>query len=272
MAASAADLATLRTEIKEELQALYNGRLAAMDSTLQGVEATRLIQVDQLTQMEATRFAMEAKIGMIEQTISDMSTWRQTVDDAAVNFVLKHDAAEAGRRIEVLERAAAEGGKGKGGEKGGWQMTRPKDMLPDVLKSPSEWAGWKDSVEDYAEKIRPGTKTLMKMVSKCKLTITESVVKTAVDGGLPESFNEGQWEENTALYELLKLKTAPGTEARTIVTNAEREGGFEAWRNLSIMYEPQQGIRRMKEIAELSALQNKRCKNRQETSLILLDI
>lgn len=102
MAASAADLATLRTEIKEELQALYNGRLAAMDSTLQGVEATRLIQVGQLTQMEATRFAMEAKIGMIEQTISDMSTWRQTVDNAAVNFVLKHDAAEAGRRIEVL--------------------------------------------------------------------------------------------------------------------------------------------------------------------------
>ena len=28
----------------------------------------------------------------------------------------------------------------------------------------------------------------------------------------------------------------------------------------------------MKEIAELSALQNKRCKNAQETSLILLDI
>ena len=37
-------------------------------------------------------------------------------------------------------------------------------------------------------------------------------------------------------------------------------------------FEPQTGIRRMKEIAELTALQNKRCKNATETSLILLDI
>ena len=120
MAASAADLATLRIEIKDEQQGLYNGRLAAIETTLQGVEATRVLHVGQLTQMETTRFSIEAKIGMIEQTIADMGSWRQTVDNAAVNFVLKHDAAEAGRRIEVLERAAAEGGRGKGGEKGGW--------------------------------------------------------------------------------------------------------------------------------------------------------
>ena len=37
-------------------------------------------------------------------------------------------------------------------------------------------------------------------------------------------------------------------------------------------FEPQTGIRRMKEIADLTALQNKRCKNPAETSLIMLDV
>ena len=121
-------------------------------------------------------------------------------------------------------------------------MTRPKDLIPDVLKNTADWNGWKDSVEDYADKVRPGMKTLMKAVSKSKLVIDEAEVRAM-------GYINGEWEENTSLYELLKLKTSPGTEARTIVTNAEREGGLEAWRTLSIMYEPQQGIRRMKEIA-----------------------
>ena len=54
--------------------------------------------------------------------------------------------------------------------------------------------------------------------------------------------------------------------------DSDRENGFEAWRVLTIRFEPQMGIRRMKEVAELSALQNKRCKHATETSLILLDI
>ena len=51
-----------------------------------------------------------------------------------------------------------------------------------------------------------------------------------------------------------------------------RDNGFEAWRNLCMRYEPQTGIRRMKEIAELTLLQNKRCKNAAETNLIVLEV
>ena len=52
----------------------------------------------------------------------------------------------------------------------------------------------------------------------------------------------------------------------------DRGNGYEASRILVGSFEPQAGIRRMKEVAELMALQNKRCKNASETSLILLEI
>ena len=187
-----------------------------------------------MTKSESHRFAADARMGIIEQAVTDvqqLASWKQTVDNALGTFVLKIDAHEAGRRIGVLEAAARERGGGKGGEKGGWQMTRPKDLIPDVLKSSTEWNGWKDSVEDYADKIRPGLKRLMKAIGKSKQVIDEAQVRTLGHGS-------EEWQENASLYELLKLKTSPGTEARTIVTNAEKEGGFEAWRNLSIMYEP----------------------------------
>ena len=41
---------------------------------------------------------------------------------------------------------------------------------------------------------------------------------------------------------------------------------------LSIRYEPQVGIRRMKELVELHQLQNKRCKNAAETSMLVVEI
>ena len=52
----------------------------------------------------------------------------------------------------------------------------------------------------------------------------------------------------------------------------DRQNGYEAWRLLIGRFEPQAGIRRMKEIAEFMALQNKRCKNVTETSMVLLEL
>ncbi len=69
---------------------------------------------------------------------------------------------------------------------------------------------------------------------------------------------------------LLKRKTS--NEARSIVMCARNENGFEAWRLLLGRFEPQAGIRRMKEMAELMDLRNKRCKNGAETNLVLLEV
>ena len=61
-------------------------------------------------------------------------------------------------------------------------------------------------------------------------------------------------------------------EARILIMGAARENGYEAWRMLSISYEPQVGIRRMKELVGLSQLQNKRRKNAAETSMTVVEI
>ena len=47
---------------------------------------------------------------------------------------------------------------------------------------------------------------------------------------------------------------------------------YEAWRTLTLRFEPQVGTRRMKEVSELTQLQNKRCKNVAETALIVLEV
>lgn len=66
-------------------------------------------------------------------------------------------------------------------------------------------------------------------------------------------------------------KSAPLSEARKIVMCSE-SNGYEAWRRLTIRYQPPSGIRRMRQLAELTQLQNKRCKNVAQTSLIVLEI
>ena len=54
------------------------------------------------------------------------------------------------------------------------------------------------------------------------------------------------------------LKTRTSGESRNIIMGVPRDNGYEAWRSLCIRYEPHAGIRRMKEIAELNQLLNKR--------------
>ena len=48
--------------------------------------------------------------------------------------------------------------------------------------------------------------------------------------------------------------------------------GYEVWRLLGVRYEPQVGMKRLKELGELTMLQNKCCKNTAETAMIVLEI
>ena len=50
------------------------------------------------------------------------------------------------------------------------------------------------------------------------------------------------------------------------------DNGFEVWRLLGIRYEPQVGMKRLKELFELTTLQNKRCKNPAETATLITEI
>ena len=103
----------------------------------------------------------------------------------------------------------------------------------------------------------------LRLAAKAKTEILEETLRK-------EGYVFEEWSQRTSLFTLVKAKTAG--EARNLVLGAERENGYEAWRNLSMRFEPQVGIRRMREVAELSQLQNKRCKNAAETTLVVLEV
>ena len=131
-------------------------------------------------------------------------------------------------------------------------MSRPKDLEPTVFAGKEEeWPKWKEGLFDYAEAVQPGLKWLLEVMgAKAKEAITpELCVKHSW-------CNQEEWKQAEGIYTLLTRKTAVCSEPRKIIMCIPRDNGFEAWRNLCMRYEPQTGIRRMKEIAELTLLQN----------------
>ena len=68
---------------------------------------------------------------------------------------------------------------------------------------------------------------------------------------------ESEWAMDASLFTLLKTKTTG--EPNTLVTSAIRDNGLESWRILVGRFEPQAGIKRMKEVSDLMSLQNKSC-------------
>ena len=107
--------------------------------------------------------------------LAQVAQWKTTIDGMVTNQAARHDALfkEAKTHVDMLvarmatvEQTIAAGGGGKEGKgKGGWQMTRPKDLIPNMFDGKEdEWANWKESVEDYIDKIKPCMKQLMTLV------------------------------------------------------------------------------------------------------------
>ena len=72
----------------------------------------------------------------------------------------------------------------------------------------------------------------------------------------PISSTTEDWELRHELYKLLKRRSEATSEAREIIDCVGDSNGYEAWRLLGIRYEPQAGMRRLKELGELTLLQN----------------
>ena len=124
-----------------------------------------------------------------------------------------------------------------------------------------EWPKWKEATEDYVDAVHPGMKQALSLVAQVKSQVTDR---------LQVNLTEDGWNLRCNLFMLLKRKMSG--EARSLVMCVDHQNGYEAWRLLIGRLEPHAGIRRMKEIAELMALQNKPCKNVTETSLVLLEL
>ena len=206
-------------------------------------------------------------------------TWKTTVEGMLTEQSVKQDATnaelhqlylESDKHIRELHtKVGALGGGPQAaayGDKSKWSLTRPKDMDPGIFSGKDEeWPKWKEALEDYVEAVHPGLKLALVEMSKTDGEVTlDSLRKN------DPPFGDTEWEKRESLFTLLKLKTS--IEARNVVMCAERMNGLEAWRLLTGRFEGGLGMRRMKEIAELNALQNKRCKSAAETSVILLEV
>ena len=104
-------------------------------------------------------------------------------------------------------------------------------------------------MEDFMDKVHPGLKQVLNIVAKTKSQVTDRAQL---------SVTEEKWNLSNDIFVLLKRKTVG--EARVMVTCVSRDNGFEAWRLLVGRFEPQAGIKRMREVADLIALQ-KCCRN-----------
>ena len=145
-----------------------------------GLDATNAA----LTQLKAHFESVLPKFTVYDASQQELAAWRATVEgmlttqkneqedlmstQAKTIADLQKLYDVASKSISDINTKLQSGGTATSGEKSkDWQMTRPKDMAPGLFSGKDEeWPQWKESVEDYVDKIRPGLKELPKRVSK----------------------------------------------------------------------------------------------------------
>ena len=110
---------------------------------------------------------------------------------------------------------------------------------------------------EYTEVVNPSAREVFRFVSKAKEEIGEEDLRR--NGYAGEA-----WPRRLAVFTLRNIKTSGG--ARNLTMGVQCDNGYKAWRSLTLRFNPQGGIRRMKELSELNQLQNKRCKHAAETT------
>ena len=113
-----------------------------------------------------------------------------------------------------------------------------------------------ENVKDNTDAVKDGTKRILRSVAKAKAEIGAESFKTAGLGG------EEMWTARTRKLSTL-LKSKSSGDCRNLIMGVEKDNGWEAWRSLSIRFEPQVGIRRLRETAELGRNKAHRRRNRQ---------
>ena len=94
---------------------------------------------------------------VLEQAVTELKD-QQVRDEAAGNNLRD-------RLIQLEQRASTPSSGDPSGK--GWQLTRPKDLVPDIFSGKDEaWLQWKEATEDYAEAVHPGLKHAMARAAK----------------------------------------------------------------------------------------------------------
>ena len=145
--------------------------------------------------------------------------------------------------VEDLRRRASDVEKRSSGEKRTkWELSRPKDIEPEVFGSKDEaWSRLKEGLKDYSDAVHPGIKLQLEWTLKQREEITQKIL-----GRNPLGSTDEDWSLRCELFKLLKRKTESGSEARKIVECVGDSNGYEVWRLLGIRYEPQVGMKRLR--------------------------
>ena len=141
-------------------------------------------------------------------------------------------------------------------------------MEPDIFGGKEElWPKFREDLMDFADAVHPGITVQLEWTLRQREEITPPVM-----GADPIGSTADDWELRYELHKLLKRKTEANTDVGKIVECVEHSNGYEVWRRLGIRYEPQAGMKRLTELGELMGLRDKRCKNTNETALIVVEL
>ena len=98
-------------------------------------------------------------------------------------------------------------------------------------------------MEDYADVVWPGTKDILRMIAKEKEEIGTEFFNSS-------GWTEDNWNQRKQLF--TPLKSTSGGDSRNPIMGVERENGWETLRSLTLRFEAQVGIRRMRGLTDLT--------------------
>ena len=173
--------------------------VAAMHGEVQQLMQDRtLLQqaVQRLTHALASAATVQS-----QQAQDTHSAAQATVDIKRPGEELTNQVRSLIQRITQLEQQGAGPSTSAPSGKPRWELTRPKDMVPDLFAGKDEeWLRWKEAIEDYVDAVHPGLKHVLGVAAKVSITITD---ESQLGGVLEE-----EWRQANKLFLLLKRKTA----------------------------------------------------------------
>jgi hypothetical protein len=144
----------MAAELKVEFDAFVQEARAALAE----IKSTGTYPIATYTAELETRLkeieALLVKTSVIADAATVTSAAVQSQYHALDGVQIQQQTAFNGLQHFVQSQAATTkgAGKGHGGDSGGWQFARPKDLAPNTFSGKEEeWAAWRESVEDYAD-------------------------------------------------------------------------------------------------------------------------
>jgi hypothetical protein len=133
-----------------------------------------------------------------------------------------------------------------------------KNMTPFKLENSEDYRKWMDEVQDYCDEVLVGMKDQLIKVKTIQHEIKQ------ID--LPTEW----WNKNETLAKFLKKYT--GGDANRVVMTISNDNGWEMWRKINAMFEPNLAVKQAQYMAQFTGMVNKKSKSMKETKMLLMEM